>query len=67
VLRNLREQHQRSPAASSGVPQGWHPHQLRDKPIEADPERDAEIAKHSAVGVIDAIVQQQGGEEPKAN
>jgi hypothetical protein len=54
----MREQHTR---AATAVPEGWHPHDLRNKPVTVDPERDAEFAKHSAVVVIDAIVQQRQG------
>jgi hypothetical protein len=38
---------------------------LRDKPAEADPEREAQMAKHSAVALIDAIAQ-RGGLAPSA-
>jgi hypothetical protein len=59
VLRNMREQHNR---IATAVPEGWHPHDLRNKPVTVNPEQDPppEIVKHSAVAMIDAIVQHHG-------
>jgi hypothetical protein len=53
----MREKQHR---VATTVPEGWHPHQLRAKAAAPADDPPPEIVKHSAVALIDAIVQHHG-------